>query len=307
MIDNHPQHWMITGASGLLGHALCEHLATVGKTVSALKSTNDVGIEGVREFAVDVTDKGEIQRIITELKPDVIVHTAGLTNVDECEKNPALAEAVHVEGTRYIAEAAQILNISMVYISTDHLWDGTQSMVDEKTPTKPINVYARTKHDGELVALDICKQALSIRTNFFGPGRPWRPSFSDWILKNLAQGVPLNMFTDAYFTPISTHYLSRAIIELVADKANGIFNVVGSERLSKYEFAILLAEAANYSSHTINKVLLSDFGLAAPRPLDMSLSTEKIITFLKHTMPTAKECINSLNLSVSTPERTKVR
>ena len=306
MTNTLPQHWMISGASGLLGHTLCKQLASDGKTVSALKSTHNVGIEGVQEFFVDITDKSIIQNNIKSLRPDVIVHAAGITNVDECEKNPSLAQAVHVDATRHIAEIAQSLQIPLVYISTDHLWDGTQPMIDEQVPTNPMNCYARTKRDGELVALEICEQVLSIRTNFFGPGRPWRLSFSDWILQNLAQGKPLNMFTDAYFTPISTWFLNRALIELVNKKASGIFNATGRERLSKYDFGLMLADATNYSRFLINKTSLSSFGLAAPRPRDMSLSTEKIATFLNHPMPTAKESIKSLNLSTQTPNQADV-
>ncbi|NQV99842.1 MAG: sugar nucleotide-binding protein, partial [Rhodospirillales bacterium] len=122
MTENRPHHWMITGASGLLGHALCGQLVADQKTVSALKSTHDVGIDGLREFAVDITEAGLVQKIIRDMNPDVIVHAAGITNVDECENDPALAQAVHVEGSRHIAREAQLRSIPLVYISTPTLF-----------------------------------------------------------------------------------------------------------------------------------------------------------------------------------------
>ena len=114
------------------------------------------------------------------------------------------------------------------------------------------------------------------------------------------------MFTDAYFTPISTLHLGTAIIDLVHKKASGIYNVAGCERLSKYECAILLAEAANYSGQTISKASLSSFELAAPRPRDMSLSSEKVSAFLGRTIPTARESISCLKLPDRTTERVAV-
>ena len=294
MTDNLPRHWMITGASGLLGYTLCKQLAEKNITVSALKSSHSVDIMNVQEYAVDITDQFSITKSINTLKPDVVIHAAGITNVDECERCPEYAHAVHVSGTTYIAQAAQLSGIPLVYISTDHLWDGTQSMVEEHMQTNPINCYAKTKREGETVALGMCKQAISIRTNFFGPGRPWRASFSDWILGNLQSGLKLKMFTDAYFTPISTHYLCQNIIELVRKNATGIYNVAGRVRRSKYEFSLLLAKAAGYSTCTIEKTSLADFHFDAPRPQDMSLNTNKITHFLQRPMPTTLESINSL-------------
>ena len=287
---------MVTGASGLLGHELCCQLAKADHTVSALKSTHQVGIRGVEEFTVDITDQYSVEKIVEKQNPDIIVHAAGITDVDQCEKNPDLARTVHVKGTGNVAKSANSNDFPLIYISTDHLWDGTRPKVDEDTPPYPINTYAKTKLEGELTAFEICEKVLSIRTNFFGHGRPWRMSFSDWILKNLAQESTLSMFTDAYFTPISTQYLSQFIMELVDQKATGIFNIAGTERLSKYDFAVLLAKEAGYSSNKIRKTLLADFGFSAPRPRDMSLSTKKISHFLGRKMPAAAESIATLHL-----------
>ena len=291
------QNWLITGASGLLGHDLCRQLISKGKNVAALKSTHQVGVKGAEEFCIDITDEASVKSIIKNRAPDVIVHAAGLTNVDECEKKPYLAHSIHVDGTRYIAEIAQECGVQLVYISTDHLWDGSQPMVDEEEPTNPINVYAKTKLEGELAALTVCSQSLSIRTNFFGPGRPWRTSFSDWILKSLVLKSEISMFADVYYTPISTKLLCQNINELVAKNAMGIFNVGGSERLSKYQFALRLAKAANYCADTVGQTSLSSHALKAPRPHDMSLDTEKVSAFLGRTMPSIDESISSLGLS----------
>lgn len=291
---NGPRNWLITGASGLLGHALTAALRRNGRTVTAVRSSHPVGVAGAHEVVADITNETAIRRLIAESGTEVVVHAAGLSSVDECQRHPEAAQRVHVDGTHNVARGAEEAGAKLVYISTDHLWDGTREMVDEDTPTYPINVYAETKLAGEKVALASQAHALSVRTNFFGRGRPWRRSFSDWILEQLANGAPLNMFTDVYFTPIALDCLSAFLIELVDRKCEGILHVAGGERLSKYEFAVKLAKAANYDPAVIRRASLGSMGLAAPRPGDMSLSTARAATIMGRPMPDADESIATL-------------
>lgn len=286
--------WLITGASGLFGHAMVETLVRRGYSVVALRGIHPVNVPNVREFGLDITDERATREIIAASGAKVIVHAAGLTNVDECERNPKAAQRSHVEGTRNVVAAATDAGARLVYISTDHLWDGTQSFVTEETPPYPINEYARTKLEGERIALQAPMPTLSIRTNFFGNGRPWRKSFSDWILECLASGSALNMFTDAYFTPIALHHLTELLVDLVSRGETGILHVAGSERLSKYDFAVALAKAAGYPQSNIKRASVATYGLAAPRPRDMSLDTSRVARILGRSMPTTAEGIDAL-------------
>src|SRR5690606_2001972 len=117
--------WLITGASGLLGHALAKLLIAQGCDVIGLRCDNTVDVTGVREFSVDVTQERQVRSCIEKSGAQVIVHAAGLTNVDECERNPDAAERAHVDSTRYVSAAAETVGARLIYVSTDHLWDGS--------------------------------------------------------------------------------------------------------------------------------------------------------------------------------------
>ncbi len=291
---------MITGASGTLGHAFCEYLVGRGHTVVGAMQTHPVSVDGVTEYAVDVCEARGVSQLVAQVAPDVIVHTAAHTNVDGCERDPAAAERLNVEATRNVAGAARDVSAKLIHISTDHLWRGDAPMTVEDQPPTPLNVYARTKLDAEQVAMENA-DALIVRTSFFGEGRPWRKSFSDWVADGLRGGTPLRMFTDAFFSPIATALLCPLLAEMAARDARGVFNVCGRTRLSKYDFAVRLAVRMNIAADVIEASRISDAQLTAPRPPDMSLATEKVEAFLGREMPSIDESLDTLAILKQAP------
>ncbi len=287
--------WLIIGASGLLGHSLCRHLRDNNKRVVGLRHNHSVDVNGVEDIQIDLVNAPEkLETEIERVNPDVVVHAAGLTNVDLCESSEAVATILHADIASIAARASRQCSAKMVYISTDHLWDGSKPLVSENQEPHPLNAYARTKLDGERRTLDANPDSLVVRTNFYGPGRPWRPSFSDWIIGELSEGNQITAFVDSFYTPICLSRLCATIVELVERNANGVYSVVGAERLSKYDFAIRLACAMGLNETLINKGYLAKASLKAPRPLDMSLSSEKISAFLGRAMPNLDECFEDL-------------
>jgi dTDP-4-dehydrorhamnose reductase len=286
---NHKKtRWLVTGASGIFGHAFCQHLINISSTVIGLRNKHSIQVSGVKEIVMDLEDSAQLKNIVCSENPDWIVHAAGFTSVDGCEERPHLAKSIHVQATQTLVGVAKKINSGILYISTDHLWDGQQPFVKEYTPPHPINVYARTKLEGENIVLNSGVPAIIIRTNFFGLGRPWHPSFSDWIFDGITKEQSISMFDDVFFTPISLDYLCPAITDIVEKKGRGIFHVAGKERLSKYQFAILLSEIAGLSSKNIKRSKVISMKLGAPRPKDMSLNTSKVTKFLGRQMPDAK-------------------
>jgi len=289
-----PKDCLVTGASGRLGHQLCRTLSAAGHSVTGLRLSHELELPAVQELTVDLTKSEDVNQAIGSVAPSVVIHAAGLTNVDLCEDHPEEARQLHVEATRNVAQAAARSGALLVYISTDHLWDGTQQLVSEDTPAKPINVYAKTKYEAEGVVAETNPKHLIIRTNFFGDGRPWRPSFSDWISDTLQAGKTLRMFQDAFFTPIESGLLCNIITELIEGDTQGLYHVAGGERISKYEFAVRLAGALDLPSDLIEPAMLDQAGLLAPRPHDMSLATNKIAALLGRSMPKCAESIANL-------------
>ncbi len=164
---------------------MCRHLSERGADVTALRHRHPVGLPGVREIVGDLRDRAFLDSVSGQGGYTHLVHAAGITDVDACEDDPDSARHIHVEVSGRLAAAAHEAAARFVYISTDHLWDGTRGCVDENEPPTPINVYARSKLEGERAAAAGHPDSLIVRTNFFGEGRAWRPSFSDCIGANL--------------------------------------------------------------------------------------------------------------------------
>lgn len=283
--------WLITGASGLLGHNACAYFVARENDVTGLSHGHDIDVAGVKDIKVDLMDFDKTGAIIREIRPDVILHCAAVTNVDACESDVEGTQRYHVDLSRYIAEVALSIGAKMIMISTDQLWDGSREFMDEECATSPLNVYGRTKADGEKAVMQAAPDAMIIRTNFFGIGRPWRKSFSDWLDAELSQGHMLNGFTDIFYTPIAIPDFLVALEKLVDKDFSGIIHLAGSERVSKYAFMKRYAQMAGYDESLIQAQTSAKGDLKAKRPMDMSLSVKKIEGLLGYAMPTIAESI----------------
>lgn len=234
-----------------------------------------VELRGAASVALDLASPSRLQFQLDALQPDLIVHTAGLTDVDRCEDDPALAHEANAEIARNTAMVAATKRIRLVYISTDHLFTGDRSFYREEDRPQPLNEYGRTKLLAEEWVMAACPHAIAVRTNFFGWGYATRQSFSDWLIYNLRKGRPLSLFDDVFFSPILADALAIAAHELVARGASGVFNLVGDERISKHEFGMKLADAFGLSAMLIRRGQVANANLRAPRPRDMSLDNAK--------------------------------
>ena len=264
------QRVLITGGSGLLALNWACCMRDSWEPVLAPHSKK-VTLAGTRSAAIDLESAAALKKQIAQIRPDLVVHTAGLTSVDLCEQQPDAAMHANAGLARNIARATAALDIKLIHISTDHLFDGAKSMYVESDPPAPVNVYARTKLQAELWVAQENPAALIVRTNFFGWGHRDRLSFSDWIIGSLRSGKPVTMFDNVYFTPILADVLVRAAHDLATNDARGIINVVGDERVSKYDFALRLARVFGLPVELIQRGKLSRDSLLARRSLDMSL------------------------------------
>jgi len=266
---------LITGGSGLLAVNWAQSISN-NYDVTLLLHHKKISLSGVNTSVENLNSLDECLLVLEKFQPDIVIHTAGLTNVEACEANPGLAQEVNVDLAKNIAIACSEQGVKLVHISTDHLSAGDQKFVSEDDFTKPTNIYAKTKFLGEQEVLKNCKNALAIRTNFFGWGVTYRQSFSDFILNKLRKNKQIDLFSDVFFTPILASELSKVVHRLISLNFCGIFNVAGGERISKYEFGIKLAECFNLDSGLINKISISDKPNLTKRPKDMSLSNVKL-------------------------------
>lgn len=265
---------LITGGSGLLALNWAATVWDRWNVVLALHR-RIISPTFARTQIVDLFDGDAIGRVLDETTPELVVHAAGLTNIETCEADPDLAKRTNVDIARSMAKQCRDRDVGLIVISTDHLFSGGEKLIDENTPVAPINVYGRTKADGEKAALDINPQTLIARTNFFCWGPTYRHSFSDVIIDALRSNMPVSLFSDVYFTPILAAQLAITTHALVAKKASGIFNLSGDERLSKYEFGLRIAAYFDLDVSLIQASCFSDRNDLTPRPHEMGLDNSK--------------------------------
>lgn len=272
---------LLTGGSGLLAVNWAMHARNRCDVVLVFHS-RVIAINGVNSVQLDLCQPDALNDILAKFKPDYVVHTAGLTSVEQCEKNPELARQINAVATQNVARSSKLHNTKLVHISTDHVFNGQSPLSTEEAEPHPINTYALTKLQAERTALEECPNALVLRTNFFAWGPKYRQSFSDYILEQLRHERSLSLFDDVYYTPILVETLVHCAEALIAKNQHGIFNVVGDERLSKYEFGLKLAQAIGANTDLIKRSSILDRLELVQRPKDMSLSNHKLQQVLGH-------------------------
>jgi dTDP-4-dehydrorhamnose reductase len=274
------QRVLITGGSGLLAlnwaQAMRKHCAiTLGL------HDRDISLSGTYSRNIDLESEDKLTRVFEELECQVVIHAAGLTSVERCESEPSLAQHVNVTLAENVAKACAALGINLVHVSSDHLFPGQEPLVTEDQLVAPLNVYGKTKAEAELRVREKNPQALLIRTNFFGWGTSYRNSFSDFVIQALRSGKEVTLYQDIFYTPILIETAAKAVHDLIDLKVEGgIFNIVGDDRVSKYDFGIAIADKFNLDPSGIVPGLFTNQPALTQRPFDMSLSNNKVISLL---------------------------
>jgi len=281
------QKVLITGGSGLLATNWALTIRDKFSVVLVLHK-RIIDIPGIDFDIINLSSVCEINRKFSKHKPDIVVNTAGLTSVEKCEKYPKLAKEINTNIAENIAIVCNELDIKLVHISTDHLFSGKDRMMTEGHNVRPQNIYARTKYYAETKVGNSCKNALIIRTNFYGWGTSYRKSFSDFIISSLIQQKKIILFSDVFYTPILIKTLVHAVHDLVNIDESGTFNIVGSDRISKFEFGKKVADCFSLDKGMIEPGHLRDNLSLVNRPFDMSLSNNKVCKILKREISTVK-------------------
>ena len=264
----------ITGGSGLLALNWAIALRDRNPVTLGLHKRN-VTLAGVNTHRSSLETVDEVLRALDVIEPRLVVHAAGLTNVEVCEAEPRLAQHVNVDLAANVALACAQRGLPLVHASTDHLFRGDEAFVSETHQVAPRNVYGQTKAEAESRVLEAYPEALVVRTNFYGWGPTYRRSFSDMIIESLRRGEEITLFTDVFYTPLLVEVLRQAVFGLSLVKAGGIFHVVGDERVSKYDFGVKIARHFRLDPNLIRRGTLSDQPALVDRPRDMSLSNKK--------------------------------
>jgi len=283
---------LLTGGSGLLALNWAIRMRNAFNIVLCLHERH-ITLAGVQLISLNLDSVEEIKLALEQVKPSVVIHTAGLTSVEKCEKYPLLAKHLNVTLAQNVAIATARLGIKMVHISTDHLFAGDQPLMKENDTVQSCNVYAATKAEAEKAVL-VNPETLIVRTNFYGWGPSYRNSFSDVIIGSLAAGKEVVLFDNVFYSPILVEPMVDAVHDLIDINTQGIFNVVSGTRVSKYQFGSLVAKRFGLNESLIKKGLLQDNPNLVKRPLDMSLSNIKLINTLGRNIVSLEEQVELL-------------
>ena len=263
----------ITGGSGLLGCKIAEIALKKYEVYTGYCHNKPEFGEPVKFDLAKDTDVAFIYKI----KPEVIIHTAALTNVDECETNKELAYNINVEGTKRVAEIANELGALLVYVSTDYVFSGDKGMYKEEDEPNPMNYYGHTKLLGEKYCECIARPCVI----YGAKPASGTVNFALWIIKTLRNGEELKIVTDQFITPTLNTNLARMLLEISERRLKGIFHTAGATRVSRYEFALRIADKLGLDKDLVISSRMEQMKWLAKRPKDSSLDTSKVSGYLK--------------------------
>lgn len=255
---------LVTGVNGQLGYDV----------VKELKKREHQAI-GVDREQMDLTSTEQIKECIYDVKPEAIIHCAAYTAVDKAEDEEDLCRRVNATAIKDIAECAKMLDIPMIYISTDYIFDGTKDgeYTEEDTPN-PINIYGKTKYEGELYVQELLKKYYIVRISWvFGENGN---NFIDTMLRLAKERDSLNVINDQVGSPTYTKDLSRLLVDMIETDKYGIYHATNEGYCTWYEFAKEIFKIANVDIK-VNPITTLEYPTKANRPINSKMIKLKLI------------------------------
>jgi dTDP-4-dehydrorhamnose reductase len=293
---------LIIGSTGLVGSKLAAMAAAHGfeayNTQNARKSSLPNSLQ------LDITDRDATLGLVREIKPRVIINTAALHNVDYCETHRDEAEKVNVGGARNLVEASRKNASRLIHLSTDYVFDGISGHYTESDTPHPLHYYAQTKLEAEKVVSTLLEYAIARPSVIYG----WNPleangtpsssgktvNFAMFVLDKLKKNETVKAVSDQYSSPTFADNLAEALLRLARCSENGVFHTAGKSCVSRYEFALRMAEVFGYPTISIQSVLTSQFKQLAERPKNSCLQVERAEKTLGMRFLTAEEGIREM-------------
>jgi dTDP-4-dehydrorhamnose reductase len=258
--------------------------SAVGQAVSLAR--------GHADHRCDLCDADAVRRVNDAVRPDIVLHAAAMTDVDQCERNPGDADRANHMATANLADALAPDTFLVAYSTIAVYPDSPGPHVEGGEA--PVNVYGTTKLAGEHAALRH-ERSVVLRTMLFGPSQvAQRMSFSDTIIKNLREGRPITLFSDVLFSPLHLQTLATITMKTVSAGLTGVYNVATRDGMSKAEFGFAIAAKFNLATDGITVDLSTSMPDRAPRATDTRLDAGQLEKALGCRMPTIAEEIARL-------------
>lgn len=255
---------LVTGVRGQLGYDVVQEGESRGLEMFGTDVDN-----------MDITDAGQVKRVIEEYKPDAVIHCAAYTAVDAAEDNQELCRKINVDGTRNIAEVCKDMDIPMMYFSTDYIFDGQgENFWKEDDPKKPLNVYGQTKYEGELAVQELAEKYFILRISWvFGVNGN---NFIKTMLRVGPQRGEVGVVADQIGSPTYTYDLAKLVIDMIQTDKYGAYHVTNEGICSWYEFACEIFKQAGLGVK-VNPLTTAEYPAKAARPFNSRMSKDKLI------------------------------
>ncbi len=269
---------LVTGVKGQLGYDV----------VNELNKKGHVAI-GTDIEEMDITDAASVDKVIKENTPDAVIHCAAYTAVDAAEDNVELCRKINADGTQNIANVCKELDIKMIYISTDYVFDGEGERPwepdDERTP---LNVYGQTKYEGELAVQNTLDKFFIVRIAWvFGVNGK---NFIKTMLNLGKTRDSLTVVNDQFGSPTYTYDLARLLVDMVETDKYGIYHATNEGICTWYEFACEIFRQAGMNVK-VSPVLASEYPAKAKRPSNSRMSKEKLTENGFEKLPTWQDAL----------------
>lgn len=275
---------LITGSNGLLGQKLVKlFLNKPGYEIHALsRGPNRLDHQkGYLYYDIDLLDKDALLHTLSQIVPDVIVHTAAMTNVDACELEQEKCDRMNVEVVANILDYCKGKEVYLVHLSTDFIFDGKKGAVyKEEDMAHPVNYYGLSKWKSELMIQESNVPHAILRTILvYGlvDGND-RSNIVLWVKNSLENKKEINVVTDQLRMPTYAEDLAEACWLAIEKEAKGVFNVSSNQLMSIYEIALAVADTFGLDKKLINPVRTNALSLPADRPLSTGFDLNKSIT-----------------------------
>ncbi|MDG1916263.1 MAG: SDR family oxidoreductase [Flavobacteriales bacterium] len=274
---------LITGSNGLLGQKLVHLLKEKNNVIASSKGSCLISNQSDFIYhSLDITDEEAIFETFEKYKPDAVINTAAMTNVDGCEDQKELCDKINVRAIEYLSKACEQYDTHLIHISTDFIFDGENGPYSEDDIANPLSYYGLSKWKSEKVLQDSsCKWAILRTIILYGTAENLqRNNIVLWGRKALKEGQTLNIIDDQFRSPTLAEDLAQACRLVVEKQATGIYNASGKDIMSIYEMVERMADFYQCDKSQINRISSSTLNQKAKRPPKTGFLLNKIINQL---------------------------
>ena len=269
--------FLVTGSAGLVGQQVVKYLSKSNQVFSCYNESKPEYGDSVK---MDLKNYEMISSVLTEIKPDVVIHLGAMTGVDLCEKEKTSASEINTKATEIIAKECSKLNSFLVYVSTDYVFDGNFGMYKEDDVANPLGFYGKSKLEGEKAVQNFSTNWCIARTSTPFGLHPTKKSFPMWVIENLQKQKQIDVLIDQFTSPTYIPNLSRMLIEISERRITGIIHAAGASKISRYQMASMVSDKLNLDGTLLKQISMNKMKWVAQRPKDSSLDVSRASSIL---------------------------